>query len=211
MKVETCIVGDLETNCYLVYDETTKKCLIIDPGADGDMIISDCENLELKPEAILLTHGHFDHIGAAKELSDEFGIPIYAGEEEKDVLSDPRNNLSEAFSLPMVLEVRHFLKDDERKLLAGLFFRVIKTPGHTKGGICFYFPAESVLISGDILFNESYGRTDFPGGSMKEMISSIERLLELPDDVAVFPGHGPGTTIGWERLHNPLAFIRRVK
>ena len=211
MKIESSCVGPLETNCYLVYDENQKDCLIIDPGADGDMIISDCDNLGLTPRAILLTHGHFDHIGAARELADVYGIPILAGADEKEVLKDPEKNLSEAFTVPMVLEADGYLTDNERKMIAGLFFRVIRTPGHTKGGVCFYFPAEAVLISGDILFCESYGRTDFPGGSMNEMIDSVSLLLELPDDVAVYPGHGPATTIGWERTHNPLASIRRIK
>lgn len=210
MKIKRYVVGMVQTNCYIVINETTKACILIDPGASEKELAEHIKADNLVPTAILLTHGHFDHAGAAKALAEEFHIPIYAHEAEADTLRDPEKNVSWMINRRESYDADIFVKDNETIETAGLELRVLHTPGHTKGGCCYYIPAERVVFSGDTLFAQSVGRTDLPGGSMSEIVHSIlEKILPLSEDgnmdtdSMVYPGHGEVTTIETERMRNP--------
>ena len=204
LKVEQYVVGPVQTNCYFAVNDETKEMILIDPGANADRLIQIIEEEKLNPVAILLTHGHFDHIGAANEVREHYGIKIYASCDEEKLLASPARNLSNAYgmSLKVTADVLH--NDGDILELAGLKIKAIHTPGHTPGGCCYYFPYENVVFSGDTLFCTSVGRTDFPGGSMSDIIRSIkEKLMTLPDRTTVYPGHNDVTTIENERMYNP--------
>lgn len=204
-KIEQYCVGEVATNCYIVINEKTKEALITDPGDSALMLSGKIKEKGLAPKAVLLTHGHFDHAMAADALAKEFGIPVYAHEMERDTLKEPGLNLSGMIGKKESYHADHFVKDGQVLDLAGFSIRVFHTPGHTPGGCCYYFEAEHVLLSGDTLFNQSVGRTDFPGGSMSQIVNSIrEKLLVLPDFTKVYPGHMSETTIGQERECNPF-------
>lgn len=206
MRIKSLVVGMVQTNCYLVYDEKTKRAVIVDPGDGANVISSECRKLGLKPEAILLTHGHFDHIMAAAALRDEWGLKIYACEKELEVLRDGSKNLMlNYYRKAYALEPDITVRDGETFEAAGFAWKVIETPGHTIGSCCYYVEAEDVLFSGDTLFHMSYGRIDFPTGSGRDMAASVKKLLTLPEDVMVYPGHMDATTIGYEKKYNPLA------
>lgn len=205
MRVKHFVVGPVATNCYIVINEKSNEALIIDPGAGAKALWEFMEKEGLTPVGILLTHGHFDHAGDAAMLAEHFGIKIYAHEDEKDTLEQPGLNLSgPMMGSPESYKADVYLKDEQELDLAGLHFRCLLTPGHTAGGCCFYFPYEDTVFSGDTLFCESVGRTDFPGGSMSTIVNSIKtKLMVLPEDTRVFPGHNEPTTIDNERMYNP--------
>lgn len=200
MKIEQLVVGDLGVNCYIVSCEKTKEAVVIDPGDYAKSILDKIENLNIV--AIINTHGHADHIGANQKIKDATHADIMIHCNDAQMLLDPRLNLSvflgegiESYPADRILNSGDTIN------VGDIVLKVIHTPGHTKGGICLY--TDGILFSGDTLFAESIGRTDFPGGSMQELIHSVtEKLLTLPDDTRVLPGHGPSTTIGWERMHN---------
>lgn len=203
LRIEEYNVGDIGTNCYFIVNADTNEMLVIDPGGDGQDLIRRIRNSELKPVAVLLTHGHYDHAHHAKVIADEFQIPVYAHEAEKETLEDPNLNLSPMFGHREIYHADHYVKDGDILHLAGFEIKVLYTPGHTVGGACYYFVGNKVLASGDTLFCGSVGRTDFPKGSMSDLIRSIrEKLLDLPGDTAVLPGHEARTTIGYERQYN---------
>ena len=205
MKIEQYCVGEVATNCYFAIQEETKEMLVIDPGDSAKMLEGHIRREGLKPQAVLLTHGHFDHAMAAEELAGIFGIKIYAHEAEKDTLEDPGKNVSIMAGGRDVYHADVFVKDGEVLHLAGMELKVLHTPGHTEGGCCYYLEKEKVLFSGDTLFCQSVGRTDFPGGSMSALVRGIkEKLMVLPDDVEVYPGHMGMKTIGSERTRNPF-------
>lgn len=206
MQVEHLAVGPVQTNCYLAINKETKEAIIIDPGDDADRIGMRLTQLEAKPVAILLTHGHFDHAGAAKALAAQYDILVYAHEKEAETLADSRMNLSGPLAGgATTYHADVFLKDEQELTLAGLHMRVLFTPGHTPGGCCYYFPREDVLFSGDSLFCGSVGRTDFPGGSMRTLVDSVRnKLMSLPENTIVYPGHDIETTIEQERMYNPF-------
>ena len=206
MQVEHLTVGPVQTNCYLAINKETKEAIIIDPGDDADRIGMRLKQLEAKPVAILLTHGHFDHAGAAKALAAQYDILVYAHEKEAETLEDSRMNLSGPLAGgATTYHADVFLKDEQELTLAGLHMRVLFTPGHTPGGCCYYFPREDVLFSGDSLFCGSVGRTDFPGGSMRTLVDSVRnKLMSLPENTIVYPGHDIETTIEQERMYNPF-------
>lgn len=206
MQVEHLAVGPVQTNCYLAINKETKEAIIIDPGDDADRIGMRLMQLEAKPVAILLTHGHFDHAGAAKTLATQYDILVYAHEKEAKTLEDSRMNLSGPLAGgATTYHADVFLKDEQELTLAGLHMRVLFTPGHTPGGCCYYFPREDVLFSGDSLFCGSVGRTDFPGGSMRTLVDSVRnKLMSLPENTIVYPGHDIETTIEQERMYNPF-------
>lgn len=198
------IVGPVCTNCYLLVNHKTGELLVVDPGDRAQLIEKQIEKTGAKPVAILLTHGHFDHAGAAEELADKYQISIYAHEAERETLEDPRLNLCGMIGEHKVYHADIFVKDEEVLNLAGFSIRVFLTPGHTIGGCCYYIADEKILFSGDTLFQESVGRTDFPRGSASDLIRAIrEKLMPLPDDVTVYTGHDESTLIGYERMHNP--------
>lgn len=200
------VVGAVQTNCYIYSDKESGECVIVDPGDDAGKLLAVIEQKKLKPAAILLTHGHFDHIMAVGEIKAAFDIPVYAAEDEREILGDARINLSAQMSSPVSLEADCQLKDGDTVKLLGQEVVCILTPGHTKGGMCYYFKKAGVLFSGDTLFQESVGRTDFPTGSMSTLIRSIrEKLFVLPPAVRVYPGHGPMTSIENEKMYNLFA------
>ncbi len=208
IDIRQAVVGPVQTNCYLVAntkgDLEKKPAFIVDPGDGATKLATFMENEGFEPEAILLTHGHFDHAGAAEALASRYNIPIYAFETEKEVLEDPDKNASWMVGASEVFHATHYLKDEEELDIAGIHIRVLHTPGHTKGGCCFYLPYEDVLFSGDTLFCQSVGRTDLPTGSMSEIVRSIrEKLMVLPENTVVFPGHGEATDLEQEREYNP--------
>jgi glyoxylase-like metal-dependent hydrolase (beta-lactamase superfamily II) len=209
-RIKTYPVGQIGTNCYIIYREAYKKAVIVDPGAQGTYILARCKELGVIPEAIFLTHGHFDHILAVEDIKREFPeIHIYAGEHEKNTLQNPSINLSSGVGESCSLMADVYVKDGEMLTVAGISFQVINTPGHTSGSICFLITGEEVLISGDTLFLESLGRTDLPTGDQSQIINSIrEKLFTLPGDTLVYPGHGDMTTIGHEKAYNPVALYR---
>ncbi len=210
-RIRTCTVGMVGTNCYLVYREYLKKAVIVDPGDNGAHILNKCREYGIIPEAIVLTHGHFDHILAVEEIRRAFQeITVYAAEKEAKLLGDPRLNMTGSYGTGFSLRPDRLVKDGDVLELAGLKWQVIETPGHTTGSMCLWIEEEDVLISGDTLFAESLGRTDFPTGSSADIIRSIkERLFVLPEDTMVYPGHGEPTTIRHEKAHNPVAFYNR--
>ena len=205
LQIEKMVLGQVSTNCYLAVNTQTKEVILIDPADAPRRIERKIKESGLKPVAILLTRGHFDHIGAAPELGTLYDIMIYAHEEEQEVMADSMLNLSANFGEPFGAEPDMLLSDGQELVLAGMEIQVLHTPGHTKGGVCYYLPKEGVLFSGDTLFYCSIGRTDFPTGSMSELVRSAKKkLLILPEDTKVYPGHGEDTTIHYEKKYNPF-------
>lgn len=203
IKLKLLTLGSMGTNGYVVYRD--KEGVVIDPGDDFYKIDSFLKEGNITLKGILLTHGHFDHIGAAMDLKRAYGVKVYALEQERDTLEDPEKNLSAAFGEGYGITADEWLFDGETKNLAGIDFKVLHTPGHTPGGASFYIEEKGWLFSGDTLFHCSVGRSDFPGGSGKVLIQSIkEKLLCLPDDTKVFPGHMDPSVISVEKEHNPF-------
>lgn len=204
IKIGRMVLSMCQTNCYFVSTENEKRAVVIDPADQGAVIYETLKSKGLHVAAILLTHGHFDHIWGANELRRLSGAPIYAYEEEKDVCEVASNNVSDQAGRPETVVPDTYLKDGAQLELAGMHFQLIATPGHTKGSCCYYMEEENTLFAGDTLFEGSVGRTDFPTGSMGRLIHSIkDRLLALPGDTIVYPGHGDETTIADEKKYNP--------
>ncbi len=204
-KVEGYQVGQIMTNCYLVSNEETKELVIIDPGDQADLLARKIDESGAKPMAILLTHGHFDHVLAVNELAEQYQIPVYAHENEKKQLHSTAVEFFPHLGRSGEIRVDHFISGEPLLKLAGFEIKVLMTPGHTQGGVCYYFEKEGLLFSGDTLFFGSIGRTDFPGGSYKDLIQSVEtKLFPLPEDVVVYPGHNNATSIGFEKQNNPF-------
>ncbi|MBR6697859.1 MAG: MBL fold metallo-hydrolase [Lachnospiraceae bacterium] len=193
------------TNCYYIYDEESKKAIVIDPADNYAKLLATLNKLEIAPVAVLLTHGHFDHIMAADKIRTEYGIKVYIGEHEADVVTNPNLNLSAAMAVPASVKPDVLVKDNEVLDIEGITIKAIHTPGHTKGGMCYYLPKENVVFTGDTLFYESVGRTDFPTSSTSQLVRSIkDKLFELPDETICYPGHGDSTQIAYEKENNPF-------
>ena len=205
IEIKSMTLGMVATNCYLIINKETKEALLIDPADNALRISNVIEENGCTLKAILLTHGHFDHIMALNELKKRYNVPVYAHEEEEDVLKQSSLNMSGMIGQIYTTQADIYVKDGEHLKLAGLDIIVLHTPGHTKGGVCYYLPEEKVLMSGDTLFHCSIGRTDFPTGSMSQLVRSVkEQLFVLPDDVQVYPGHDSVTSIGYEKQYNPF-------
>ena len=204
IKIESRVLGPVATNCYLIINLDNNESIIVDPADSPESIYDMVVRSASRPQAILLTHGHFDHATGAGELAQLLHIKIYAQEKEKETLDNPQLNLSGWQGSELVFYADEYLKDEQEIDLAGFHIRVFLTPGHTVGGCCYYFPYQNTLFSGDSLFQTSIGRTDFPKGSASQLIHAIrEKLMPLPDETAVYTGHGDMTTIGTERMYNP--------
>ena len=194
MLIKTLTVGQIETNCYVVTNESTLECVVIDPGDESNTILDYIESNHLKCVAILLTHGHFDHVGALPTLADETGAKVYMNERDDPKVGHVRGM---RYTLP---ENGQYVDEGDVIEAAGLRFQVLATPGHTPGGLSFL--CEDALFTGDTLFQGSCGRTDLPGGDMRQELASIKRLCELPVDYEVYPGHMGASTLERERLFN---------
>ena len=184
LEMQQCVLGQVFTNCYFLKNKKTGELLIVDPGDYAEKVFQKVALMQGKPVGILLTHGHFDHIMAVKEVKEKYQIPVYACRQEEAMLAEPTGQIFEA---------------------AGFSIQMFHTPGHTKGSCCYYIEDEGVLFSGDTLFCGSVGRTDFPGGSSAEIVRSLHKLVDtLPENTEVFPGHDTSTTIGYEKRYNPF-------
>ena len=205
-QIHTIVVGPFAVNCYLLWDETSSEAVIIDPGAEKETIKYWIDELNIVPKAILLTHGHGDHIAAVADLKQDYGIPLYVGSPDEKLLADPSANISAYFDHPIIAPKPDHIVTDEQTLSVGsIQLVVLATPGHTLGGVCYLEGNNGWIFCGDTLFAGSIGRTDLAGGNHQQLISSIqEKILQLPDSVIVYPGHGPRTTVGTERNSNPF-------
>ncbi|MEG1847834.1 MAG: MBL fold metallo-hydrolase [Lachnospiraceae bacterium] len=204
LQIERLVLGSVQTNCYYLYRKGHTEAVCIDPADRGADLYAALKEQGLSVQGILLTHGHFDHILGVKQLRDLAGCKVYAYEGEQELLADATMNVSAQMSHPVSIEADILLRDSERVTIADMTCTVIATPGHTAGSCCYYYEAEGVLFSGDTLFQESVGRTDFPTGSSAALGRSLrEKLMILPENVKVYPGHGDETTIGYEARYNP--------
>ena len=206
MKWTQMPLGQMQTNCYVLEKEDS-TCLIFDPGSEGEKLIQFLKEQDLNPVGIVLTHAHFDHIGAVDVIRDEYRIPVYVHKNEKDWLTTPSLNLSDFMKVGKIqVKEADVLINEEQELTIGSFtFQVFETPGHSPGSISLYFADEGIAVVGDALFNGSIGRTDLPGGDSEQLLQSIhEKLLGLPEETIVLCGHRQVTTIGNEMNSNPF-------
>lgn len=205
ISIQSVMLGMVQTNCYLIYNDATKEAVIVDPADNPEAIKRRIGQLGLKPLAILLTHGHFDHIMGADGVRSQYHIPVYVHELDEAVMEDPELNGCPMIGRNVSVKADKFVKDKDCLTFGGMLFQVLFTPGHTQGGVCYYMPQIKKLLCGDTLFEGSVGRTDLPTGSMRTLIQSIrEKLFTLDDDVEALPGHGGSTTIGYEKKYNPF-------
>ena len=191
LKIHTLPLGAYQTNCYIIHDKAAKSCVIIDPGYEPDVILDTLDALKLEPAAILLTHGHFDHVGAVRDVASETGCKVYL--HEADLALPPMITAGKLYCT-------HTYSEGDELELAGLTLRVLHTPGHTPGSVCLM--AEDAIFSGDTLFAGSCGRTDLPGGSPDLMAESLKRLAQMDGDRQVLPGHEGFSTLTKERTDN---------
>jgi len=205
--VEKIVVGALETNCYIIAPSANSEAAIIDPGGDAQLIAQRLEKLNLELKLIINTHGHIDHTSADSKLAGMYDVPIYISADDKGVLNNPNDNLSLLLGekYEEVKDVKQ-LRDGQALNVGELELKVLSTPGHTRGSVSIL--VDGKLFSGDLLFRGSVGRTDFPSSSYKELLESLKKISDLPDEVIVYPGHGPGTTIREEKESN--MFFREI-
>lgn len=205
-KIIRLTVGPLQENCYIVYNKEN-ECVIIDPGYESLRIIDTIEKEELKPLYILLTHGHIDHIGAVKDLKDKYGISVYIHNKDKDMLEKPNKNSASLYGMSVNgAKADYFVKEGNDIKFSDDSFKVIETPGHTGGGVCYKL--DNILFSGDTLFLGSIGRYDFSESSGLDLMNSLKKLTLLDKNTIVLPGHGPETSIEYELNYNP--YLKRL-
>ena len=199
IEIRNLLVSECYTNCYLCKNKETGEGFIVDPGENELKISVNISKMEMKPVAIILTHGHYDHIGAVNALKERYGIKVYVSEAEKELIGNKKMNLSSYFDSPMTIEADEFLKDGQKITLAGINMTFIATPGHTKGSVCYLY--ENAIFSGDTLFRGTCGRCDFYGGDSWAMHDSLAKLALLEGDRPVYPGHEGETSLDqeWEQ------------
>ena len=203
--VVTNVLGDLATNCYTVVNTATREAIIIDPAANAEFLLEMIKNQQYKLIKIFLTHGHFDHILGIEGIKKAYpDVPVVIGKNDEDILATPAAKLSMMFSgNPVALKADETVNDNDVVEILGTKVKCIEVPGHTKGGMCFYFEENKMLFAGDTLFAGSIGRSDFPTGDGEALVRNIkEKLLVLPEDTVVYPGHNNRTTIGREKVDN---------
>ncbi len=196
--IERITVGVINTNCYVLYSDSS--CIVVDPGFEAEKIEAFLDGNGIRPEAVYLTHGHFDHMAAADEIRKKYGIKVFISENDLALAAHPDGNCSAMFDEVYSFSADDRFADGDELDFAGETAKVLATPGHTRGSVCFYLEKDKILFAGDTLFYASSGRTDLATGSSGDMQESLERLFRLPEDVKVLPGHGAGTTIGKEKL-----------
>ena len=195
MIIKAIPAGIYDANCYIVMDEKTKAAVVLDPGGDGEMLERAIKDMKANVKSILLTHGHMDHVGGVEYLSDKLNVPFYISKIDEEYME------KDNYVFGSIRNANGYLEDGNALSFGSLNIKVIATPGHTKGGLCFLI--EDKLFTGDTLFQGSIGRTDFIGGSFPEIIDSIKtKLLPLGDEIEVYPGHGPKSSIGYEKGYN---------
>ena len=205
--IRSMMLGPVGTNCYIAHVEGRSDCVVVDPGYSGERVAQVLTDDGLSLDGVLLTHAHFDHYEGVPGLTAKMGGKVYILDEEMDLIKDPAKNGSLGLmGHGTAIEPEFTCHDGDVLELAGMEFKVIHTPGHTKGGCCYYLEDEGVLFAGDTIFMESIGRTDLPTGNMKEILSSVrEKILSLPGDTKILPGHGPATDVAYEAANNPYA------
>jgi len=208
MEIDRLILGAYETNCYILRKSSAANgCVVVDPGLEVEQLLDFIKRHKLNPAAVVLTHGHIDHIGGVGELRENYpDVRVYIHKLDAKMLENSYSNLSAMMGAAFSTEPADFSLEDGSVIeQAGVKLQVLHTPGHTPGGICLYSKDEGIVFTDDTLFAESIGRTDFPGGSLEQLLKSVsEKLFTLPDDTIVYPGHGPSTTIAREKAHNPF-------
>jgi len=204
MPIKTIIVGPIQTNCYLYYSKKTLETIIIDPGEEAKKIIKEIKSLKLKPKKILLTHGHYDHHLAAKELQNHFNIPALINSNDKQIFQDS-NSMLVMYGKEERILAKPLLKLDEKykSPIKDLEFQIMKTPGHTPGGVVIHSKKDKIAFVGDTIFaHGGVGRTDLKGGDYSKLKNSIEKILSLPNETILYPGHGPKTTVLDEKKYH---------
>lgn len=205
LKIIRLPLGSYQTNCYIIFDKNN-NAVIIDPGSEASVILDELKERNLKAEYILLTHAHPDHFGAVNEINKELNVDIYISEDDKLLLETRSKDLSRTLGIDTEEVIANkYLRNNDSIKFGDHAFKVISTPGHTEGSICLLL--DNILFSGDTLFFRSIGRTDLLGGNYEDIIASLNKLMDLDDDIIVLPGHGQETTIGFEKQNNP--FINR--
>jgi glyoxylase-like metal-dependent hydrolase (beta-lactamase superfamily II) len=202
MIINCIVVGPLENNCFIIADENTKEALLIDPGDEPDRIHDLLTKNNLRVKYIVCTHAHFDHVGAIPELKNETGAKIVIHYDELDIYKHTKDQASVlwGYELDPLPDPDMFVSEGDILEIGNIKFETIHTPGHSPGGICLY--GEGIVITGDTLFAGSVGRTDLFGGDIEKLKKSFKKLMALPDNTKVLPGHGPQSTIGKERISN---------
>ncbi|MBR3627936.1 MAG: MBL fold metallo-hydrolase [Elusimicrobia bacterium] len=204
IKTEFILSGEFEVNCYIVYDEISKKAIIIDPGQDSKKVINKIENLNLKPELLINTHGHFDHSYSDDIIRQKYNIPLAIHINDTEMLSDANKNFSTMVGNPIIINKADIIfEKEEIKETSFCKYSVIYTPGHSKGSVCILI--DNTLFAGDTVFKNSIGRTDLYGGNYDELILSLQKIKKLPKDTIIYPGHGSFTTLKNE-LENNMYF-----